>query len=208
MATIFDDVTGTTTAFDSTKITDSSKSFDINRFRSWDVTVDSSVYNIDTNTSTELFFPNTVSANGAYTISFVTRTSLQKFDDDAASSTKMPDTLLSSKIGITKTLFDKKIKAKFMNLYSVFSTTDPMTLIYNLGELKQPFAYYVLYEIYTDLMIDQEDINVMKSEMFFNKFKNSLNDCMSLLAVDMNESGSISNAEQDTNVSRGILLSR
>lgn len=164
------------------------------------------------NTITLIEFSNSLSLAGAtslsYTISFVSQELISKFDSDMAISSKVPAALYTKKEAQVRNFFEQKIKANFRNLYAAYETTNPLTLIYNLFEIQTAYIYYLIAQLYFDLITEPNDTNEIKYREYMKFYNGIFADSMSLLAVDVDESGALSNAEKSKSVGSGGFLSR
>lgn len=195
MSYLFDKITGTSTAFASDKITDSTKSWKTNQFQNWFVTIDSIEYLIASNTETELFFSNTFEANKSYEISFVGRTKLTEIESDAADVAKMPTVLIAKKYSQANIDINAKV---YSGLRSFIKTDfDPMQNILNLHVLQQVFSYYLLAKIYQDLAIDQDSFESFKGYNQYEKsYNDGIRDSIGMLQIDFNQSGEADASEK------------
>lgn len=206
---MFETITGNYTAYDATGITDSSKNFVVDFYKNWIVTVGSTEYNCTGNTAQKLLFSNSLAATGSYKIEFANRNLLVRYESDMSDTVKVPDALITKKLLATVDHFTQKIKANFRNLYLNYDdSVDPLSLIYNLSEIQTAFCYYAIAEIYADLKVSYDDNAQMKEQDFRNRYKEIIKDCISLLAVDEDQSGTITNSEKATSAGKGVLLSR
>lgn len=169
-------------------------------------------YTITANTTALISFVNSLDLTGAtglsYTISFITQALLVQDESDMGITAKVPAALYTKKFNVTKTFFEQKLKAQFRNLYLKYSDIDPLTLIYNLFEIQTVFIYYCIAQIYSDLITEPGDTNELKYNEKMRAFNSLFKDSMSLLAVDEDQSGEISNEEKAASDSTGGLLSR
>ncbi len=207
MAKLFDKITGTSTSYSATGITDSSANFVINYYKDWTINIAGTEYLITGNTQTTLNFTNSLSANVDYSIEFVGRTFLTKTESDCSNTTKIPNTLLQKKYDLVNSDIHNKVFSYLKSLYK--QDFDPLTNILNLTVLQQVFAYLFLAKIYQDLMIDQESFEGFKGYNMYNKdFIDNIKDALSLLQIDFNEDGEANLGEQISNGSTSIFMSR
>lgn len=205
---MFDKITSTYTAYTANDITDSSQDFSIDYYKGWLCAVLGNEYVITANTETSLSFANALASLETYTIEFVTRNFLTVLESDLQDVVKFPQNLLTSKFKATQEHLTAKIKAYFKNLYLVYDDIDPMTLILNLREIQLPFAYYMLAEIYGDTMLVAEDINAFKEQKYRKKYNELIDDALSMLSVDTDEDGELSNSDYGSSKGKGFILSR
>ena len=169
-------------------------------------------FTITANTKTLISFTNSLDLTGAtglsYTVAFVTQDLITRSESDMSISSKVPSALYTKKETVTKQYFTQKIKAYFRNLLTKYPDIDPTTLIYNLFEIQMTFIYYLISQIYFDLIVEPGDTNELKYNEYLRLHKSLFDDSMSLLAVDEDESGALSNAEKAVSPSSGGLLSR
>ena len=189
-------------------------------YKNWIVTLEYTIaaveysgeFTITANTQTLLSFTNSLSLAGAtglsYTIAFITQNLLIQDESDMAISAKVPEALYLKKLAVTKTFFEQKIKAQFRNLYLQYDDVDPLSLIYNLYEIQTVFIYYCIAQIYFDLITEPNDTNELKYNEKMKMFNSLFKDSMSLLSVDLDEDGELSNDELATSAGSGGLLSR
>lgn len=208
---IFDAVTGTTTAYTSTTITDSSAAFVVDFYRGWTVAVDSVEYDIVSNTETTLTISsaNLMASNDTYSINFLTRATLAKIDDKASNITYFPNALVTSKINQTYIDFEQKIYAKYKYLLTSFTDGElPQDYVYNLFRLKQTMSYYCLESMYIDAAIQDNDFALYRAEYSRKKYRDTLENSLGLLAVDVDKTGAYTNKELGTKFTGSIYLSR
>jgi hypothetical protein len=207
MSNLFDKVTGTTTSFDSSGVTDSSASFTVDYYTGWYVTIDSVEYLITSNTATTLVFANSIAANADYSIAIVGRTFLTKIESDGANTTKIPDALIEKKYDQVNTDIQNKIFAYLRGYYT--TTFDPLANILNPLVMQQSFAYSVLAKIYQDLMIDQDSFESFKGYNMYNKdYIEAVKDAISLLQVDFDEDGTVDASEKTQSAAAYTFLAR
>ena len=65
---MFEQITGTSTSFNASGITDSSKNFDTDYFKNWTITINSVEYIITGNTKDTINFANSLTGNAVYKI--------------------------------------------------------------------------------------------------------------------------------------------
>lgn len=189
-------------------------------YQGWIIAIDYTIdgeaehseFTITGNTASLVSFANSLNLTGAtglsYTISFVSQELISKFDSDMAVGTKVPAVLYAKKEVQVKIFFEQKIKAHFRNLYAAYSDINPLSLISNQFEIQTAYIYYFIAQIYFDLITEPNDTNEIKYREYMKFFNGIFTDSMSLLVVDANEDGEISNAEKSTDVGRGGFLSR
>lgn len=207
MVKLFDKVTGTSTSYNSSGITDSSATWDINQFKDWYVVILGNEYLITSNNKTTLFFENSLTTNGNYIIEFIGRTFLTELESDVSNTTKIPDALISKKYNQANSDISNKIFAYLRNLYT--SEFDPLANILNLEIMQQSFAYYLLAKIYQDIMIDQESFEGFKGyNMYEKSYIETVKDSLSLLQIDTNKDGKADPSEKTDAISAYSFLSR
>ena len=207
MAKLFNKVTGTSTSFISTGITDSGASWTVDQFKDWFVIFDSIEYKITSNTVDTLVFDNSITTNNTYEIQFIGRTFLNEIESDIANTTKISDDLLSKKYNQANADLSNKVFAYLRSNYT--SDFDPLNYILNLEEMQQPFAYYLLGKVYSDLMIDHESFEGFKSyNMFEKSYNDTIKDSLSLLQLDYNKDGEADASEKAYSVSSQTYMSR
>lgn len=196
MSNLFDKETGTTTSFDSSKVTDSSKSWTVNQFKNWYIEINGTEYQIDSNTETELLFTNAIAANYSYTIAFVGRSKLTELESDCSNTTKIPSDLISKKYNQSNQDIHSKV---FANLRSFLTSEfDPLNNIKNLYCLQQVFSYYLLSKIFQDLSISEDSFESFKGyNMYEKSYNDGIRDALSMLQIDFDESGTIEYDEKN-----------
>lgn len=202
---IFDKVSGSYTSYTSTSITDSTADWTVNAYQNWYVTIGSTEYKIESNTSNTLTFSNTLVAIGTYTIAFLGRAYLTEIESDCSNSTKIPDALILKKYNQANIDVYNKTFAYLRKLYS--TDFDPLTNILNITILQQGYAYYMLYLLYTDLLILEGSFNQFKADLYYNQYNNTIKDGLALLQLDFDEDGT-SDAEEKTDSVGGASLIR
>jgi len=166
-------------------------------------------YEITGNTSTSILFSNAIAGSGTYVISFVTRGTLDDFESDMASATKVSNTLLANKIESVKRFFQEKLKLQFRFLYDEFSDeADPLARIINLCEIQTAFCYYLIAEIYADLLLTEGDINQFKYKLYMNKYKDIIDGSLARLAYLREGSTEIENEDLAAAKNQGVFMSR
>lgn len=207
MTKLFDKETGTTTAYAATKVTDSTKTWVVNQFQNWYVTINSVEYQITSNTETELLFANAIAANFTYSIAFVGRTKLAELESDASNTTKITAALIANKYNQANQDIHSKV---FAFLRSFIRTGfDPMENIANLYCLQQVFAYFLLSKIYQDLSINQDSFESFKGyNMYEKSYNDGIRDALSMLQIDFDADGSISATEKNRPASSVAFFSR
>lgn len=205
---MFDLVSGVATSVSSSGLVDTSQKWVIDFYKNWIITINSVEYTILGNTETALDFSNALVGTPTYKITFTTLPMITGIESDMGNVQKVPATLYLQKEVMTKRFFEQKIKAKFRNLYLAYDNIDPLTLIYNLYEIQIAYCYYLIAQIYFDLIIEPGDTNELKYIAYMKNFKAIFDDSIELLAVDVDESGSISNKELAASSGSGSLLSR
>lgn len=207
MVKLFDKVSGTSTSFTATGITDSSASWTVDEFKDWFVTFDGTEYKITSNTTDTLVFDNAIVANNTYEIAFIGRTFLTEMESDMSNATKVPDALISKKYEQVNIDLSNKVFAYLKKLYT--SSFDPLTKILNLEILQQSYAYNLLGKIYQDLMIDQESFEGFKGyNMYEKSYNDGIRDSLSLLQIDLNSDGEANANEKAYAVSNVTYLNR
>jgi len=207
---MFNTFSGAYTSYNSSGITSTTiLPYGTDALKGWTITIGSTSYVITGNTSTVISFSNAIAASGNFAIAFADRTDLIKIEDDITSTVKFPNTLVTNKINTTLTHFEQKIRSYFKNLYIKFSdVADPMSLILNLGEVKLAFCYYCIAECYSDTTLISSDMNVYNEEKYRKKYKEIINDSLSMLSVDLDNSGDLDNIDKGTASGKGVMLSR
>lgn len=169
-------------------------------------------FTITGNSTTKLEFSNSLNLAGAtnlsYSVSFVTQDLIIQTESDMSIASKVPAALFTKKETVTKQFFTQKIKAHFRNLYFQYSDIDPLSLIYNLYEIQMAFIYYLISQIYFDLITEPGDTNELKYNEYMRLYKSLFEDSLSLLAVDLDQSGDLSNEEKGSSAGSGGLFSR
>lgn len=198
---MFEQITSTSTSFNASGITDSSKTFNIDYFKNWTITINSVEYTITGNTKDTIYFANSLTGNAIYKIDFVTRNSLAALDDQLLNNNLLPADLLARKIDVTKRHIEQKIYAYFRNQFGEFD--NPSALIYDLYQIQMPFMYYCLAEIFSDLLLTGQDINGYKEEKYRTAYKDLIKDSLVLLSMDLNEDGDLDKEEKETSAGGG-----
>jgi hypothetical protein len=195
MSYLFDKVTGTSSSFTSSGIIDITKTWQINQFQNWYVTIENIEYLIESNTETELVFSNTFITNKSYEISFVGRTKLTELESDASDVSKITSDLISKKYSQA----NKDIHAKVFSGLRTFinESFDPMENIKNIYVLQQIFSYYILSKIYQDLSISEDSFESFKGyNMYEKSYNNGVRDAIGMLQIDFNQSGVVDASEK------------
>lgn len=207
---MFESIIGSYTVFDSSGITDSNLDLSIDQYKNWIITISATEYIITGNTETKILFNNSLLMGGTYEVDFITRSLLINYESDLdISSGRVSTELYDKKLVITKLAFTQMIKARFRNLYELFpNEEDPFSFIYNLYEIQVPFIYYMLSEIFRDLIIEDGDINCIKEQNNKSSYKTILKDAITLLAVDTNKNNDLDNSEKLNSIRKGKLLAR
>lgn len=166
-------------------------------------------YEITGNTTTTISFSNSISSAGTYEIDYVTRDLLESFESDMGSVLKVTDDLLSSKIANVKKFFVEKLKMQFRFLYDEFpDEDDPIERIINLKEIQSAFCYYLISEIYSDLLLSEGDINQYKSRLYLNKYKEIIDGSLARLAYLREGESELDNSDLSSSKNTGVLMSR
>ena len=205
---MFDSISGSFDSFDSEGVTDSSLDLIAGSLRDWVITIDDEEYEITGNTTSKILFTNEISEVGDYTIDFVTKSLMVKFESEISDVTKFPVSLISSKIINTKKHFLNKIESNFNNLYLDYSDDiNPLNLIANLYKVQLPFIYYCLAEIYGDVMYSRDDINNYKVDKYMSKYRDLIKDSIANLRIDLDNDKVITNEEKakDSGGDKNIL---
>jgi hypothetical protein len=195
MSYLFDKVTGTSSSFTSSGIIDITKTWQINQFQNWYVTIENIEYLIESNTETELVFSNTFITNKSYEISFVGRTKLTELESDASDVSKITSDLISKKYSQA----NKDIHAKVFSGLRTFinESFDPMENIKNIYVLQQIFSYYILSKIYQDLSISEDSFESFKGyNMYEKSYNDGVRDAIGMLQIDFNQSGVVDASEK------------
>lgn len=198
MTNLFNKDTGTATSFDSNKITDATKSWKINQFKNWFISINGSDYQIVSNSTNEIVFANqlTIGSNLNYTISFVNRARLTEIESDSSDTLKIPDDLINKKYNQANNDISTKVFASLKSFIKV--DFDPFTNIANLYSLQQVFSYFLLAKIFQDLSINQDSFEAFKGyNMYEKSYNDSVKDAISMLQIDFDQSGNISVDEQN-----------
>jgi len=207
MTKIFDKITGTSTSYDASGITNSGASFTVNYYKSWYIVISGIEYQITGNTATTLSFANSLAGNVDYSIEFIARDRLAEIESDSSNTTKMTDSLILKKYNQANNDITNKVFAFLKNYYK--TDFDPLANILNLAQLQQSFAYYVLARIYQDLSIDQDSFESFKGyNMYEKSYNDGIKDSLALLQIDFDEDGVVDNSEILANVSNTAFLSR
>jgi hypothetical protein len=166
-------------------------------------------YTITGNTTTSILFSNSIAGAGTYAISFVTRGLLDDFESDMALTTKVSNTLLADKIENVKRFFTEKLKLQFRFLYDEFpDDIDPLSRIINLGEIQIAFCYYLISEIYADLLLTEGDINQFKCKQYMSKYKELIDGALARLSYLREGVTELENIDLGTSKNQGVLMSR
>ncbi len=207
MSKLFDKITGTTTSYDSSSITDSTASWTEDQFVDWYVVIDDTEYQITANTTDSLSFSNSLSSNLTYSIEFIGRDYLTELESDLSNSTKVPDALISKKYNQANLDLHNKVFSYLRKLNE--SDFNPLDNILNLEILQQAFAYYMLSKIYQDLMVDQESFEGFKGyNMYEKSYIDGIKDGLALLQIDYDEDGEADYNEKADSASTFSFLSR
>lgn len=166
-------------------------------------------YEIASNTESTISFTNSVSGSGTFSVNYVTRGLLDNFESDMASVTKVSNTLLADKIESTKRFFIEKLKMQFRFLYEEFNDeADPLARIINLYEIQSAFCYYLISEIYSDLLLTEGDINQYKSKLYINKYKEIIDGSLARLSYLREGTTELDNSDLASSKNTGVLMSR
>ncbi len=201
---LFDKVSGSYAGGTSTTITDSSAEWTINQYQNWFVTILGTEYLIESNTSNTLTFSNSVATTGSYEIAIVGRTYLTEIESDCSNSTKIPDALILKKYKQSNTDLDNKVFAYLRHLCK--TDFDPLTNILNVSKMQRPYAYYMLYLIYTDLTILKESFDTFKTDGFYEQYRTTVKDSLALLQIDFNQDGEANCDETKTSAGGTNLI--
>lgn len=207
MSNLFDKITGISTSYTSTSITDTSKSWTTNYYVGWYVVIDSTEYEITANTSDTLTFDNSLADNADYSIEFVGRDFLTELESDCSNTTKIPSALISKKYNQVNVDLTNKIFAYLRKL--ITDDFDPMANILNLTIMQQSFGYFLLAKIFQDLMIDQNSFESFKGyNMYEKSYNDGIKDALSLIQIDFDEDGEADAIEKNNSVSSYTFLNR
>jgi len=202
---LFDKVSGTSTSYNSSGITDSSASWTINQFQNWYVTINSTEYLIESNTVDTLTFSNTLSADADYEIAIVGREYLEEIESDGSNTTKISDDLISKKYNQANIKLNNAVEVYLRKLCT--SEFDPLENILNIDKMQQSYAYYMLFLIYSDLKLGVDTFNQDKSDGFYQEYKALVRDALALLVIDFDEDGEADCDEKNVSAG-GITLVR
>ena len=207
MAKLFDKITGTSTNYESDGITDSLVSWTTDQFKDWYVKVGSTEYQITSNTSTKLFFENSLSANAGYEVVFVGRTKMLELESDVSDTVKITDGIIAKKYSQSNNDIHNKIFAYLKPFFT--DSFNPLENILNLTCMQQVFAYYVLAKIYQDLSIDQDSFEAFKGyNMYEKSFNDGIKDSLAMLQLDLNDDGVANASEIIHTISSSSFMSR
>lgn len=166
-------------------------------------------YEITGNTTTIIYFENSIAAGGTFAIDFVTRELLESFESDMSSVIKISDAMLTSKIGNAKKFFFEKLKSQFRYLYDEFPDEDsPLERLINLGEIQTAFCYYLISELYSDLLLTEGDINQYKAKLYMSRYKEVVSDALARLAYLREGTTELDNTDLGSSQNKGVLMSR
>lgn len=210
---MFEQITGSFSSIDSEGMTADLTGINTNALRAWGcIVVISGIYTefeITANSQTKVYFENSLVGTGTFIIDFVTRKILEDFESDVVSVGKVTDGLIDKKVEVTRKHFREKIKSQFRYLFSDYpDEADPLDRIINLNEIQVAFIYYTIYEIYTDLSLEEGDNNDYKSKKYLSRYKDIMKESLSLLSVDTDNDSEISNIEEATPSNIGNILVR
>lgn len=175
------------------------------------ITVSTTVteYEITGNTTTRLLFANAIAGSGTYVVTFTTRALLESFESDMASVLKVTDAMLTAKTENVKKFFKEKLKSQFRYLYDEFpEDSEPLDRIINLAEIQTAFCYYLISELYTDLLLTEGDINQYKSRLYANKYKEIIDAALARLAYLREGASALENEDFASAKNQGVLMSR
>lgn len=201
MNTLFDRSSGTVSSYDSSGMTDSSASWTVNSLVGWYVYFPSleQSFKINSNTSTTLSFENSIGSDPVnYKLMFVSRSKLAGIESDATNSTLMSDSFLENKYDLANYDISSKVFAYLRSQYR--DDFNPLANIKNLTSLQQVFCYYVLSKAYQDLSINQDSFESFKGyNMYEKSYNDGIKDALTMLQVDLDQSGSITADEIRSN---------
>jgi len=197
---MFEQITGLFSAIDSEGITVSLPNVSTDAFKGWwCVVIITGIYTefeIKSNSKTKISFTNSLSGTGSFIINFVTRQLLEEFESDVASVGKVPDALIDKKVEVARKHLSEKIKSQFKYLFSDYPEDEsPLARVINLNDIQVAFIYYALFEIYSDLSLEEGDNCNYKSQKYLSRYKDIIKESLSLLSVDTDSDGAISNVE-------------
>lgn len=201
----FDKVSGSFGSYTATGITDSTAEWTVNSYQNWYVTILAVEYKITSNTADTLTFDNSLIAVGDYEIAFLGRTYLTEIESDCSNTSKIPDALILKKYNQANIDIYNKLFAYLRKSYT--SDFDPLAYIINVFILQQSYAYYMLYLIYTDLMISEGSFNQFKADLYYNQYKDAIKDGLALIQVDFDKDG-VADPEEKSDSAGGFSLSR
>jgi len=208
---LFDETIGSTTAYSEFTITDNTKAFKTDYYRGWVLIINDIEFQIISNTDTQITVKEQISIteNYDYTISFITRNELGKYDPKLMDTVYFDAELVLAKIQQTYTDFETKIYSNFKHLLDSFSDSVlPQDYIYNLFRIKQAMLYYCLELLFMSQAIQEDDFFILKSDYFRSKYRDSFKDTINLLTVDIDQDGTLSNDERSRNMSSSMMLGR
>jgi hypothetical protein len=190
METLFDTYSGRSTSNSTTTLTDNLADWKVNEYQEWYVDIQSvGEVKILSNTSDTLTFESVdpFISPAYYDISLVGREYLKKIESDASDTTKITTDLIDKKYEQTNIDLSNKVVAYLKKLYT--KEFDPTKYIFNQLVLQRPYAYYMLFLIYSDLSIHRNSRDEYKKEDYFNQYSYLVNDALALLKVDYNKDG-------------------
>lgn len=183
LTTLFDKFTGNFTSYDNTKIVVASASYKVNYYRGWFCVIDGVEYEITSNSTTEIFFNNSLSSTGTFEIVFIGREFLKRIDSDFEDIVKIPANLISNKYLMASN--DIQIRIKEALKLQITDDFNPIENILNLGNLQYAFSYHIVQSVFMDLNGDfNSSFYNEKSVYFETTYKSNVKNALSTLIID------------------------
>lgn len=201
MTNLFDKSSGSVSSYNSSGMTNSTAAWTVNQYAGWYVyfaTLGVS-YKITSNTATTLSFSNSIAVDPvSYSIEFVSRSRISEIESDATNTTMMSDSFLDKKYNLANFDISSKVFSYLRSQYR--DDFNPLANILNLTSLQQVFCYYILAKAYQDLSINQDSFESFKGyNMYEKSYNDGIKDALSLLQIDLDQSGAITADELKSN---------
>lgn len=201
MTNLFDTYIGSVSSYNSNGMTDSSAAWTVNKYAGWYVYFrnESKSFKITSNTANTLVFSNDLTGSlSTYEIVFVSRDRIAEIESDASNATMMPNAFLDKKYNLANFDISSKVFSYLRSQYR--DDFDPLANILNLTSLQQVFCYYILAKAYQDLSINQDSFESFKGyNMYEKSYNDGIKDALSLLQIDLDQSGTITADELKSN---------
>lgn len=197
LTTLFNKFTGNFTSYDNTKIVVASASYKVNYYKGWFCVIDGTEYEITSNSATEIFFNNSLSATGTFEIVFLGREFLKRIDSDFENTDTIPDSLISNKYLVASNAIQIRIEESLK--LQITDDFNPIENILNIGNLQYAFSYYIAQSIFMDLNgKNGSSFYNEKSVYFETMYKNNL--VLSTLIIDRDKDGKVDAEERKESI--------